>query len=97
VVIDGQHKAHLQQLTIGRDYGTTLEVLQGLNASDWIVLNPGDSLEDGITVNVKETTPQNAAPGTGSQSPQGSNANGANGGSTVPAQPKQGANGGEKK
>jgi RND family efflux transporter MFP subunit len=55
VVIDGQHKTHLQAVTIGRDYGTTLEVLQGLKATDWIVVNPADSLEDGETVNVKET------------------------------------------
>ena len=62
VVVDANHKTHLKPLTIGRDYGTTLEVLQGLNADDWIVLNPADSLDDGIQVNVKQL-PQNAAPG----------------------------------
>jgi hypothetical protein len=41
-------------LAIGRDYGTTLEVLQGLKSTDWIVLNPADSLEEGMTVNVKQ-------------------------------------------
>ena len=40
IVVDGNHKIHLQPLTIGRDYGTSLEVLNGLNAQDWIVLNP---------------------------------------------------------
>src|SRR6202163_106563 len=30
VVVDADHKTHLRPLTIGRDYGTTLEVLQGL-------------------------------------------------------------------
>jgi len=30
VVVDANHKTHLKPLTIGRDYGTTLEVLQGL-------------------------------------------------------------------
>jgi len=54
VVIDANHKTHLQPLTIGRDYGVTLEVLQGLNVGDWIVLNPADSLEDNQQVNVKE-------------------------------------------
>ena len=29
VVVDDNHKTHLQPLTIGRDYGTSLEVLQG--------------------------------------------------------------------
>jgi multidrug efflux pump subunit AcrA (membrane-fusion protein) len=55
VAVDANHRTHLKQLTIGRDYGTTLEVLQGLDASDWIVLNPADSLEEGQEVRVKET------------------------------------------
>jgi membrane fusion protein (multidrug efflux system) len=54
VVVDSSHKARLQPLTIGRDYGVTLEVLNGLKADDWIVLNPPDSLSDGQEVHVKE-------------------------------------------
>jgi RND family efflux transporter MFP subunit len=54
VVVDSNHKARLQTLTIGRDYGVTLEVLNGLKANDWIVLNPPDSLNDGQEVHVKE-------------------------------------------
>jgi RND family efflux transporter MFP subunit len=60
VIVDENHKTHLQPLTIGRDYGTSLEVLQGLKPTDWIVLNPADSLEDGAQVHVKEL-PQTAA------------------------------------
>jgi RND family efflux transporter MFP subunit len=62
VAVDANHKTHLKQLTIGRDYGTTLEVLQGLEPNDWIVLNPADSLEEGQEVRVKETA-MTAAPG----------------------------------
>jgi RND family efflux transporter MFP subunit len=54
VVVDSNHKARLQTLTIGRDYGVTLEVMNGLKADDWIVLNPPDSLNDGQEVHVKE-------------------------------------------
>jgi RND family efflux transporter MFP subunit len=54
VVVGADHKTHLKSLSIGRDYGTSLEVLQGLDASDWIVLNPADSLEEGQEVHVKE-------------------------------------------
>jgi RND family efflux transporter MFP subunit len=54
VVIDPDHRVHLQALQIGRDYGTSLEVLNGLQPSDWIVLNPPDSIENGQQVNVKE-------------------------------------------
>jgi RND family efflux transporter MFP subunit len=76
VVVDAIHRTRLKPLTIGRDYGTTLEVLQGLNASDWIVLNPADSLEDGQEVRVKEIalnapprTTSQAAPGAGQTNP----------------------------
>jgi RND family efflux transporter MFP subunit len=62
VAVDANHRTHLKPLTIGRDYGTTLEVLQGLDASDWIVLNPADSLEEGQEVRVKETA-MTPAPG----------------------------------
>ncbi len=74
VVVDADHKLHLQPLTIGRDYGVSLEVLQGLRGADWIVLNPADSLEEGQHVNVKEPAPQatGAAP-TASAAPNGSN------------------------
>ena len=54
MVVDANHKTHLKSLSVGRDYGTTLEVLQGLDASDWIVLNPADSLDEGQEVHVKE-------------------------------------------
>jgi len=54
VVVDANHKTHLRQLTIGRDFGTTLEVLQGLEPNDWIVVNPADSLDEGQDVRVKQ-------------------------------------------
>jgi hypothetical protein len=73
VVIDANHKTHLQQLVIGRDYGTALEVLQGLRPEDWIVLNPADSLEEGVQVNLKQQ-PQ-PPPATSGTAPEGSNAN----------------------
>ena len=53
-VVDANHKVHLRPLTVGRDYGTSLEVLQGLQGSDWIVVNPADSLDEGQEVRVKE-------------------------------------------
>jgi RND family efflux transporter MFP subunit len=62
IVVDENHTLHLRPLTIGRDYGTTLEVLQGITASDWIVLNPADSLDDGQAVNVKEMPQKPATP-----------------------------------
>lgn len=61
VTVDANHKTHLQSLAIGRDYGTSLEVLQGLQPDDWIVINPADSLDEGMQVNVKELKQAGAA------------------------------------
>jgi RND family efflux transporter MFP subunit len=76
VVVDSNHHLHLKPLTVGRDYGTSLEVLQGLDAKDWMVLNPADSLEDGQEVHVKEPT-ANSPAGQPGNAP-GSTAPGAN-------------------
>lgn len=54
VVVDANHRIHLRPLVIGRDFGTSLEVLQGLQPSDWIVLNPPDSIDEGQEAHVKE-------------------------------------------
>ena len=75
VVIDTNHHVHLQALDIGRDYGSSLEVLNGLKPEDWIVLNPPDSIESGEEVHVKEVDnplapePANAPPGAAKPSP----------------------------
>src|SRR5580658_9286107 len=80
VVVDANHKTHLRQLTIGRDYGTSLEVLQGLESGDWIVLNPADSLDEGQDVRVKEVA-QSDSTGAPAQAPppKAPNTNGAPG------------------
>jgi multidrug efflux pump subunit AcrA (membrane-fusion protein) len=81
VVVDANHKTHLRQLAIGRDFGIALEVLQGLDANDWIVLNPADSLEEGQEVRVKEVaqSPPADTGGTGEDAAHGGNKNGAPG------------------
>ncbi len=72
-VVGPDNKIQLRHLNIGRDYGTTLEVLGGLSTSDQVVINPPDSLEDGQQVNVA-ATPQNQ-PAADQQQP-GQNQNG---------------------
>jgi multidrug efflux system membrane fusion protein len=51
--IDADGKVHLKPVTVGEDYGTTLQIVQGVNATDRLVLNPPDSLEDGQHVTVR--------------------------------------------
>ena len=51
-VVGPDQKVHLKAVTIGRDFGTTVEILTGVEAGDQIVLNPADSLEDGQQVRI---------------------------------------------
>ena len=51
-VVDKDNKVHLRPISIGRDFGATLEILGGLDVSDRIVINPSDSLEEGQQVHV---------------------------------------------
>ena len=43
----------LQDIKIGRDFGTKLEVLDGLKEGDSVILNPSDSLTNGAKVQIK--------------------------------------------
>jgi RND family efflux transporter MFP subunit len=43
---------HLKDIKIGRDFGTKMEVISGIDANDSIILNPSDSLADGQKVQV---------------------------------------------
>jgi membrane fusion protein, multidrug efflux system len=61
-VVGPDKKVQLRHLNIGRDYGTTLEVLGGLSTSDQVVVNPPDSLEDGQQVNVAQAPPNPPMP-----------------------------------
>jgi multidrug efflux pump subunit AcrA (membrane-fusion protein) len=49
VVRDG-NKIHVQSLTVGRDFGTEIEVASGLSEGDEIVTNPGEKLAEGVEV-----------------------------------------------
>jgi RND family efflux transporter MFP subunit len=51
-VVDKDSKVHLRPISIGRDFGATLEILGGLEVSDQIIINPSDSLEEGQKVHV---------------------------------------------
>ena len=50
LVRDG--RVHLTPVKIGRDYGSTVEVISGLQASDAVVLDPADSLVSGAPVRI---------------------------------------------
>lgn len=46
------NRAELVPITIGRDYGSTVEVVAGLKPTDEVIVNPSDSLTTGTPVQV---------------------------------------------
>jgi RND family efflux transporter MFP subunit len=46
------NRARLVPITIGRDYGSSVEVIAGLSPSDQVIVNPSDSLTTGTAVQV---------------------------------------------
>jgi RND family efflux transporter MFP subunit len=55
-VVGSDGKVQLRKINIGRDYGTSLEVVGGVDVNDLVIVNPSDSIEQGQQVNV---APQN--------------------------------------
>jgi RND family efflux transporter MFP subunit len=51
-VVDNSNVVHLKHVTVGRDFGASLEVTSGIESSDHLILNPSDSLADGAKVQV---------------------------------------------
>jgi len=53
-VVGTDGKVDLRSVQIGRDFGQTVEVLSGVDASDKVIVNPSDSLVSGTTVRLAE-------------------------------------------
>ena len=51
-VVDADSKVEIRKITIGLNLGDKLEISQGLSEKDQVVLNPSDSLANGITVKI---------------------------------------------
>jgi RND family efflux transporter MFP subunit len=53
-VVHPDGKVEVRKITINRDFGDKLEVSEGLSISDQVILNPSDSLSDGMNVRITE-------------------------------------------
>jgi RND family efflux transporter MFP subunit len=51
-LVDNTQHIHLQPVTLGRDFGSTVEVTEGISDGDRMVLSPPDSLAEGQQVNL---------------------------------------------
>ena len=55
--IDGQSRVKLKSIVQGRDFGSTIEILSGIESDDRIVVNPPDSITDGVLVHIAAPPP----------------------------------------
>ncbi|MEZ2292632.1 efflux RND transporter periplasmic adaptor subunit [Variovorax sp. RCC_210] len=56
-VVGAQGRINLRPVTLGRNYGENVEVIDGLESTDRMVLNPSDSLAEGDVVAVAPDAP----------------------------------------
>ena len=57
--VDAHEHVVLKPVTVGRDYGSKVEIVSGLSADDHVILSPPDSLVNGTVVRVvKQSGPE---------------------------------------
>lgn len=61
-VVKPDNSVELHDIKVGRDFGTTIEIVQGVSPSDKIILNPADSLVTGDVVRVAAPSAPSPAP-----------------------------------
>jgi len=60
-VVGDDNRIRLKKITIGRDYGNALEIVQGIEANDRVVINPPDALEQDEAVKISAPATPGAA------------------------------------
>ncbi len=58
--VGGDHRVRLKRIAQGRDFGSSIEVLAGIAATDDIVINPPDSITEGALVRIVSPTDEPA-------------------------------------
>ena len=53
VVVVENGKVHFQPVVVGRDFGSTLEISRGLKGGEMLVINPAETLVEGMAVDTK--------------------------------------------
>ena len=64
-------RAELVEVTLGRDYGKSVEVVAGLQPTDAVILDPADSLVSGAPVRVRAAEPAPAVKPPAAKAPGG--------------------------
>jgi RND family efflux transporter MFP subunit len=63
--VDATGHAHLRPITQGRDFGREIEVLSGVGPDDTLIVNPPDSISEGLPVRIAAPAAGTASPGRG--------------------------------
>jgi len=57
VAIVEQQRANMRVVSLGRDFGATVEILHGVTEQDQVIVNPSDSLVNGSEVRISAPAP----------------------------------------
>jgi RND family efflux transporter MFP subunit len=68
-VVDGSGRIHLRPVTLGRNLGESIEILDGIDVKDRLIVNPSDSLAEGDAVKVNVAADDAAAVATNASGP----------------------------
>ena len=49
-VVSGENQVELRKVTLGHDFGDTIEIVTGVRQADAVIANPPDSLTNGMRV-----------------------------------------------
>jgi RND family efflux transporter MFP subunit len=61
-VVRNGNRVALVPITLGRDFGTEVEILSGLSGDEWVVVSPAESLVQDEIVQVTQSARKRAAP-----------------------------------
>ena len=91
-IVTPENKLHFVPIRVGRDFGTDVEVTEGLTGKESLVSNPTDDLVEGEKVNPKQAPPPPPAPGGASGGPPNGQGSGQSGGAEKgePGKPQNG-------
>lgn len=53
-VVDSDNRVHFHNVKVGTDYGNEVEIKSGLANGDLVIMNPTDSVRDGVEVEIRK-------------------------------------------
>jgi hypothetical protein len=60
-VVNSQNQVDLRNVTLGHDFGDTIEIVSGVHQRDAVIANPPDSLTNGMHVAVQSASSPGAS------------------------------------